>query len=128
LKPEIALQHILKNEYVIDPEAYSITLYPVSVNNHIETIIVTFEVVTLNEKLRLHRDLLWEREKAYKAGISHHFFNPLAIAKGYLQLTLDECSDDVRTRLCSIKNALDRIEDTVKTIIKTGSLEDMNKK
>ena len=123
LKPNNSVPHIITKKRNLGLSTYTLTIHPISVYNCTNMIIVTLHDSTMVGKLLAERELLLRRERAYKESMSHHFFNPLAIAKGYLNLVLNDCSDDAKTKLCAINTALERIENTVKTLIKTGNLE-----
>lgn len=65
------------------------------------------------------------RERLFKECISHHFFNPLCIAQGYLHLVLNEESNgDEKFMLEAAKKALTRIETVVKNVIYDGDLRE----
>lgn len=65
------------------------------------------------------------RERLFKECISHHFFNPLCIAQGYLQLVLNRESDgDEEAMLEATKQALARIETVVKNVVYNGDLRE----
>lgn len=59
-----------------------------------------------------------EQEKQFKLRAAHYFFNPIAIAKGYLSLALEE-KDDKEKIMKAIK-AIDRVEKVVKNITQRG--------
>jgi len=59
----------------------------------------------------------------FKKNISHYFFNPIVIAKGYVDLVLDESKDiEEKKKLKKIKNAIERIEAVVKNTIMYGKI------
>ncbi len=65
------------------------------------------------------------RERLFKECISHHFFNPLCIAQGYLQLVLNrESNGDDEAMLEAARQALARIETVVKNVIYDGELKE----
>lgn len=65
------------------------------------------------------------RERLFKECISHHFFNPLCIAQGYLQLVLTrESKGDEEAMLDAAKQALARIETVVKNVVYDGDLRE----
>lgn len=65
------------------------------------------------------------REQLFKESISHHFFNPLCIAQGYLQLVLNrEDPGDQESMLRAAQQALARIETVVKNVVYDGDLKE----
>lgn len=76
---------------------------------------------------QMERDLKKQlcRERLFKECISHHFFNPLCIAQGYLQLVLNrESNGDDEEMLEAARQALTRIETVVKNVIYDGDLRE----
>jgi len=62
-----------------------------------------------------------EKEREFKLRTAHFFFNPLAIAKGYLQLALDE-KDDIETKIKRAMKAIERVEKVVKNVTQKGEI------
>ena len=66
-----------------------------------------------------------EEERKFKADTSHYFFNPLCIAKGYLELAMKEERDDrQREKLKAILNAVERVENVVKNVVMKGEVRE----
>jgi len=63
-----------------------------------------------------------EKERRFKLDTSHYFFNPIAIAKGYLQLALEE--DDGKDNILKAIEAIDRVEKVVKNITTKGEIRE----
>ncbi len=77
------------------------------------------DAVEQNRRNQLHR------ERVFKECISHHFFNPLCIAQGYLQLVLNrENAGDEEAMLAAAMQALARIETVVKNVVYDGDLRE----
>jgi len=55
-----------------------------------------------------------ELEKQFKLEAAHYFFNPIAIAKGYLDLAIDEVPEKQKEKLKAAKHAIARVEKVVK--------------
>lgn len=122
LKPNTVARHRTTKGRWKDSDTHTFVMHPIASHDRILMIIVNLQNTRLLDQLRFERDLLLERERICKEAISHHFFNPLAIAKGYLHLASNKCDDDIKDMLSAIDTALDRIEKTVKTVINTGDL------
>ena len=66
-----------------------------------------------------------EEERKFKADTAHYFFNPLCIAKGYLELAMkDERDAEQREKLKAIINAVERVENVVKNVVMKGEVRE----
>jgi len=66
-----------------------------------------------------------EEERKFKADTAHYFFNPLCIAKGYLELAIkDERDAEQREKLKTIVNAVERVETVVKNVVMKGEVRE----
>ena len=66
-----------------------------------------------------------EEERKFKADTAHYFFNPLCIAKGYLELAMkDEVDAEQREKLKAIINAVERVENVVKNVVIKGEVRE----
>ncbi|MEA2054476.1 MAG: PAS domain S-box protein, partial [Candidatus Thermoplasmatota archaeon] len=65
-----------------------------------------------------------EQEKVFKLKTAHHFFNPIAIAKGYLDLTMDEVPEEQKKKLQSAHHAIMRVEKVVKNVTQRGEIHE----
>ena len=66
-----------------------------------------------------------EEERKFKADTAHYFFNPLCIAKGYLELAMkDERDAEQREKLKTIINAVERVENVVKNVVIKGEVRE----
>mgnify|MGYP000129574591 CR=1 FL=1 len=66
-----------------------------------------------------------EEERKFKADTAHYFFNPLCIAKGYLELAIkDERDAEKREKLKAILNAVERVENVVKNVVIKGEVRE----
>jgi len=76
------------------------------------------EIKKANEKM--HKAL--ERERKFLEEISHYFFNPLCIAKGYLDLSIPNADPSMKRKLEITKEAITRVENVVKHIVIEGKI------
>ncbi|MEM2583632.1 MAG: PAS domain S-box protein [Candidatus Thermoplasmatota archaeon] len=60
-----------------------------------------------------------EREMDFKSRTAHYFFNPLVIAKGYLELAREE---DGKDKIEKAIKALERIEKVIKNVTQRGEI------
>ncbi|MFO8133674.1 MAG: PAS domain S-box protein [Thermoplasmatota archaeon] len=63
-----------------------------------------------------------ERERRFIEDVSHHFFNPLCIAKGYLNLSMRDVDPEVQRKLQITRDAVDRMENVVKNVVRDGTI------
>ncbi len=63
-----------------------------------------------------------EKEKRFIERISHYFFNPICIAKGYIQLAKENVGEEDIIMLEKAKVAIERVENVVKNIVKEGEI------
>jgi len=63
-----------------------------------------------------------ERERKFLEEVSHYFFNPLCIAKGYLDLSIPNADPQLRRKLEITKQAVSRVENVVKHIVTEGRI------
>ncbi|RLF48844.1 MAG: hypothetical protein DRN10_01840, partial [Thermoplasmata archaeon] len=63
-----------------------------------------------------------EREQRFIEDISHYFFNPLCIAKGYIDLSLKEATPELKRKLEITRTAVDRVETVVKHVVMEGKI------
>ncbi|MDD3492146.1 MAG: PAS domain S-box protein [Candidatus Thermoplasmatota archaeon] len=79
----------------------------------------------MEEKLHLSRKQMEdvaERERRFIEDLSHYFFNPLCIAKGYIDLSLREADPALRRKLEITREAVDRVETVVKHVVTEGRI------
>lgn len=62
-----------------------------------------------------------EKEKEFKLKTAHYFFNPICIAKGFLELALEE-EGDRKDKILKAINAINRVERVVKNVTQKGEI------
>lgn len=80
-------------------------------------IAIAINSATLVEKV----EKALEREKEFKLRTAHYFFNPICIAKGFLELALEE-EEDGREKILKAINAINRVEKVVKNVTQRGEI------
>ncbi len=65
-----------------------------------------------------------ELEKQFKLEAAHYFFNPIAIAKGYLELAMEEVPEKQKEKLKAAKHAISRVEKVVKNVTQKGEVHE----
>ncbi len=63
-----------------------------------------------------------EREKKFIEDISHYFFNPLCIAKGYIDLSMNGADTELKRKLEITRTAVNRVETVVKHVVMEGRI------
>lgn len=61
-----------------------------------------------------------EKEREFKLRTAHYFLNPIAIAKGYLSLAVEE--GDEREKIEKAMHAIERVEKVIKNITRRGEI------
>lgn len=87
-------------------------------------ILVTVEDITdsviAEKKLKdAHKKMeeVLNRERKFLEEVSHYFFNPLCIAKGYLDLSIPSADPTLKRKLEITKQAVSRVENIVKHVV-----------
>ncbi|MCD6513162.1 MAG: hypothetical protein J7K61_06140 [Thermoplasmata archaeon] len=92
---------------------------------------VLVNMVDITERVKIQKEMekdkkkmqqVLEKERKFLEEISHYFFNPLCIAKGYLDLSIPNADPDLRRRLEITKQAVTRVETVVKHIVTEGRI------
>ncbi|KAA0002219.1 MAG: PAS domain-containing protein [Thermoplasmata archaeon] len=65
-----------------------------------------------------------EQEREFKLRTAHYFFNPIVIAKGYIDVMMDEVGEEEKEKLKTIRRAIERIERVVKNVISKGEIHE----
>jgi len=78
--------------------------------------------VTERKKAEEEMERALEHERDFKLRAAHHFFNPIAIAKGYLDLTLEELTDLQEQKVKAARQAICRVEKVVKNVTQSGEI------
>ncbi len=65
-----------------------------------------------------------QQEREFKLKAAHYFFNPIAIAKGYIDVMMDEVGEEEKKRLEIIRHAIGRVEKVVKNVVSKGEIKE----
>lgn len=104
---------------------FEVNINPVTKNRRILMFVGTIRNVTYIKKMETERKKMVIREQNFRESVAHHFFNPLAIARGYLQLVVEKTSDgEEKRKLESSINAIGRVESVVKNVIQYGDVRE----
>lgn len=85
---------------------------------------VRFEMaIDITDKVKAEEEMkrALDEEKQFKLETAHYFFNPIAIAKGYLQLAKEERDID---KIKKAFDAITRVEKVVKNIVTKGEIRE----
>lgn len=75
-------------------------------------------IAKIEAQERMKRAL--EQEREFKLKTAHYFFNPICIAKGYLQLAMEE--GDGKDKIMKAMEAIKRVERVIKNITQRGEI------
>ncbi len=100
-----------------------IVLYPIFDENELKFFFGVVRDMEEIIKIKKVLDVTYERVKAFREDIAHHFFNPIAIAKGYLRLLSDKSMDpDDKEKVEKAMTAIERVEAVIKNIVINGKI------
>ncbi|MFO8133817.1 MAG: PAS domain S-box protein, partial [Thermoplasmatota archaeon] len=78
----------------------------------------------ITERKRAYEEMerALEKERVFKLKTAHHFFNPISIAKGYIDLVSDNLSEEDRKKIQAARGAIQRVEAVVKNVTQRGEI------
>lgn len=78
----------------------------------------------ITERKRAYEEMerALEKERIFKLKTAHHFFNPISIAKGYIDLVSDDISGEDRKKILAARGAIKRVESVVKNATQRGEI------
>jgi len=78
----------------------------------------------ITERKRAYEEMerALEKERVFKLKTAHHFFNPISIAKGYIDLVSDDISEEDRQKIMAARGAIKRVEAVVKNVTQRGEI------
>lgn len=85
---------------------------------------VRFEMaIDITDKVKAEEEMkrALDEERQFKLETSHYFFNPICIAKGYLELAKEEGDID---KINKALDAINRVEKVVKNIVTKGEIKE----
>ncbi len=80
--------------------------------------------VTERKKAEEEMERALEQEKLFKLKAAHHFFNPIAISKGYMAIAMEELPDEHKDTIQQAHDALTRVQRVVENIVKRGEIRE----
>ena len=112
----------------VEPETYEIPYY--TKEGKTRWALVSFSNITYRGKpavLATATDIteireIHEREKKFIEDISHYFFNPICIAKGYVDLISEKVGEEEEIILMKAKEAITRVENVIINLIRRGGI------
>ena len=80
----------------------------------------------ITDKIKAEEEMMraLEQERKFKLEAAHYFFNPIAIAKGYLDLAIEELPQEQREKLKAAHHAIERVEKVVKNVVEKGEIHE----
>lgn len=109
----------------------SLYLHPINKEKPEEGVVVI--AVDITERKKMERELkkafeevekALKKEREFKLRAAHYFFNPIAIAKGYLDLVMEDVPEGQREKLKAAENAIERVEKVVKNVTQRGEIRE----
>lgn len=104
---------------------YEVNIYPIFDNGRI---IKYFGVIRDNSEIEMmeqYVNVAYEAITKFRRNVSHYFFNPIIIAKGYIELLMEgNISTEERKKLEKARTAIERIEAVVKNTVMHGVIKE----
>lgn len=118
------LDKVITGEQVcIQQNNKEITLYPMFEDGELTFFFGVIRDLEEMIKIKEFLDDTYERVKTFREDIAHYFFNPIVIAKGYLELVQDhDIEIDDKEKIRKTITAIERIEAVVKNIVINGEI------
>ncbi len=114
-----------REKIVINKGKKRITIYPILEGNEIK---LFFGLIRDDEEIKKMENKIkniHKRFEIFRENMSHYFFNPLVIAKGYLDLLIEgELDEKEKENAEKAKEAIGRIERVVKNIVLEGKIKE----
>jgi signal transduction histidine kinase len=100
-----------------------IALYPIFEDAELKLFFGVVRDMSDMLEIKEFLDVTYEKVKNFREDVAHYFFNPLVIAKGYLDLVQDtNLSEEDREKIKKSLTAIERIEAVVKNIVMNGKI------
>lgn len=110
----------LKEEMQIKGKYFEIISLPLTdENGEFMGSIIIFHDITERKKAEEELNKALEKEIDFRLKTAHYFFNPIAIAKGFLILAIEEGGNG---KLKKVLKALERVEKVIKNIVEKGEI------
>ena len=109
----------------------SLHIYPINAEKPEEGTVVV--AIDITERKKMEKELkkayeevekALQQEREFKLRTAHYFFNPIAIAKGYIDLAMEELPEEQREKLKAAENAIARVEKVVKNVTQKGEIHE----
>jgi PAS domain S-box-containing protein len=104
---------------------------PITEGNKVTRVVTVVRDITERKKaeqelerayMEIERAL--EQERRFKLETAHFFFNPICIAKGYLELMVEPLPEIEKKKLKAAMDAINRIEKVVKNVTQKGEIHE----
>jgi len=76
------------------------------------------------ERAMIEMERALKLEKHFKADAAHFFLNPIAIAKGYMDIHMENIDDEEQQHVTAAREAITRIEAVIKNIVEKGEIHE----
>jgi len=115
-----------RRKIILNKRNKKVVIYPILEKNDIRFF---FGLVRNDEEIdKMKRKIMviQKRFDSFKENMSHYFFNPIVIAKGYLDILLEkrELSNEDKEDVKKVKEAIERIEKVVRNIVVEGIIKE----
>ncbi len=95
-----------------------------TVASHVSTALQRRQAEEERQKALEEMERALELEKHFKADAAHFFLNPIAIAKGYMELGIEEMPEESEEKIHRARKAIKRVETVIKNIVEKGEIHE----
>jgi len=82
------------------------------------------EDITERKQAEEEMERALEKEQVFKLKTAHHFFNPIAISRGYMEMALEDMPDGTAAEIRKAREALMRVQTVVQNIVQRGEIHE----
>ncbi len=80
--------------------------------------------ITKRKQAEQEMERALENERVFKLQAAHHFFNPIAISKGYMDIAMEKLPDGEAETIQKARDAVMRIQKVVENIVERGEIHE----
>jgi PAS domain S-box-containing protein len=95
-----------------------------TVASHVSRVLQQRQAEEEREKAMAEMERALELEKHFKADAAHFFLNPIAIAKGYMEIAMEEMPDKPEEKISRAQRAIKRVENVIQNIVTKGEIHE----
>jgi len=95
-----------------------------TIASHVSTALQRRQAEDERKKALVEMERALDLEKRFKADAAHFFLNPIAIAKGYMEIATEEMPEEPEGKIRRAQKAIRRVEAVIKNIVEKGEIHE----